>query len=483
MEEHYHQQQRPRGREGEMFDRAIKRVRTVSPDRCDYDSIICEIEGGRPPCIADGSQEGPTPTMVFASNVRKTVSKVLLTIDLLALDAIDRHRDTEFTATRLLEVLEQLHKWVGERGGQATFLEAFRDFGGVSRLIDFIQKCAIMKSSCNGFASADYAGTMASAVQMAVQSLSHCLYYSQSDDEPNVREASSKMALSIITAHDGMGTLLRAVENQPKAMPSCPTESWREVTAFWVLLNNLTLFGDAMTFCDNSVKIRLVHAALDCLEQHVDSDEKSHVRKFLPMWSSAFGVLSNLLVRDCASAPTFLSLVRGYIDSRAVERCIAFVQCIEGQLYQQNNHNRTLLVRVLDFFHQCTRKPAVDSETVHHRDYQDFLLPLCVNAVKSAHSDHSLTSSLETQVLRKKICLHACIILNKCVQKKIEKSIMREAGLISAVGMIIESMSHPPRALTPRVTVTGGMSQEMISSHLVRELAFKILREVIPTPE
>eukprot|EP00539_Tryblionella_compressa_P017100 CAMPEP_0178840570 /NCGR_PEP_ID=MMETSP0746-20121128/14484_1 /TAXON_ID=913974 /ORGANISM="Nitzschia punctata, Strain CCMP561" /LENGTH=435 /DNA_ID=CAMNT_0020503727 /DNA_START=173 /DNA_END=1477 /DNA_ORIENTATION=+ len=401
--------------------RGGKRIRTVSPDRDDFDNRVAAASSsskghdrgmGSNPHIFDGNH----PRVLHGLEITPLSINVTVTTATLSSSSSCELRQGEFSpgllwsgrkekadniaaaasrcgsssTTTSINALDQLYDWSTER--HATFIEAMLEHKGVEQLLN-----------------------------------------------------------TMIMEHNGLHTLGVALEKilGTRGAEEATFHAFsRPITALWVLLNNLTLFGAVMTVVEDDDKIRLLDTALVCLErcqgdmwrdEHGNEDE-TRPRKLLPLWGSIFGVLSNLLARESASPSSErgLCLEQAYIGSRCVRRCMAFVQRWERQLFQTEFANQTVLVRILEFFEQCARRPAVEAGAFCLGDYHSFLLPLCVDGIRIIAFASNLESSTEALMLREKAYLHACILLKKCSLKRID---MKQSKTIFALQTILKSSS------------------------------------------
>eukprot|EP00539_Tryblionella_compressa_P009336 CAMPEP_0178786744 /NCGR_PEP_ID=MMETSP0745-20121128/5475_1 /TAXON_ID=913974 /ORGANISM="Nitzschia punctata, Strain CCMP561" /LENGTH=543 /DNA_ID=CAMNT_0020444529 /DNA_START=99 /DNA_END=1730 /DNA_ORIENTATION=+ len=510
--------------------RGGKRIRTVSPDRDDFDNRVAaasssskghdrgmgsnpHIFDGNHPRVLHGLEITPlsinvtvtTATLSSSSSceLRQGVATALGMIEALHCSRRDycgvgekkradniaaaASRCGSSSTTTSINALDQLYDWSTER--HATFIEAMLEHKGVEQLLNLIHKFSEQTEGHDEGRGRDgFSATI--VIQKAAQILAHCLFYSQSHDEERHRKASTKLAYSMIMEHNGLHTLGVALEKilGTRGAEEATFHAFsRPITALWVLLNNLTLFGAVMTVVEDDDKIRLLDTALVCLErcqgdmwrdEHGNEDE-TRPRKLLPLWGSIFGVLSNLLARESASPSSErgLCLEQAYIGSRCVRRCMAFVQRWERQLFQTEFANQTVLVRILEFFEQCARRPAVEAGAFCLGDYHSFLLPLCVDGIRIIAFASNLESSTEALMLREKAYLHACILLKKCSLKRID---MKQSKTIFALQTILKSSSSQLTdvSIDPSLNYRRSSRDEQVGRCLTRELALKIVQEI-----
>lgn len=304
------------------------------------------------------------------------------------------------------------------------------------------------------------------AVQRVGQILAHCLYYSQASDGGRLRRASAAAARAVLSG-GGVRVLLRASSSNVVAAGRKKIcgggrgggrGQHNAVAALWTALNNLTLFGDVMLECRHDDKRALVRSALDCLEGaeapetsgeggEISRDTTTNfvgpaaqplpppaAAQPLPL-CSIFGVLTNLLAQDgpapdgrrpAARPGAATPLERLYVECGAVDRCLRFLRLRGQALYQPGD--RHLLVRVLDFFHQCTRRPAVETAEIGVADYHLSLVPLCVDGIRSLQATavtvvgsgpgpDAVVAPCPPPDLHERVHSHACIILQKATRR------------------------------------------------------------------
>jgi hypothetical protein len=459
-----------------------KRIRTVSPEPADN----------------DGAAYNDNKDNLHRPPYNQMMTKLCLLMG-------DNHDEFPLVTSFLINALDELYSFLIEH--PLEFLELFLERNGSQHLLQLIQTYHFDDDCCNNH------NMLGIAAQKASILLGRCLFYSQSQDEKKLLSVSKNVAKQVIIDNNGMEILLHALQRSRSSGWSTATASndrlgskdhssrWRIVSDYWILLNNMTLHDTVVTKDlygkQHEKTVRLVvSTALDfLLDRHcvssrggTNDDDKgtlSFTALLITVWSSVFGVLSNLLACSHKN-PLSSCLDSVYIELQAVPRCINFVQSLGDELLELTYSHRTLLGRVFDFFYQCTRRPLLCTNGFSKLDYQDFLLPLCVDSVMTLFSPtpQSSTSTTEMVKLCAKLRLHACLILSKC-NKSIDKSSMIKSGTLS----VLKIISSQPRkeectCLSSNSEVCRNIladrSTIIIKDRLTQQLALKLLRQLCP---
>jgi hypothetical protein len=474
-----------------------KRIRTVSPDRVDEkddgtdyrkrgsqqgESLLSDILPGTIRCIGHDM-----------SFLRLRIYSIFSLIDRALLTVNDS--PSSASGMRLWEnsnqALEELCSYLLER--PVEFLEILLECNGSQRLLCLVRLCQRrqqQQTMAKGCQCTDtrYVAVSAAAHQ-SVQLLARCLFYSQSHDGNQLLDASNRLAKQVIIDDNGIDILVQAIETwfgmrqlgHHYIDDDDDGRAWKITTESWVLLNNMTLFGAVMGEVNDRQKIRLVCTALAFLDSHHGPHGgKIHIAtQLLAVYSSVFGVLSNVLA--CSKSPTSC-LDSAYIDFQAIRRCKLFVRRLGPQLFEPTLTHQTLLVRVLDFLDQCTRRPSFHTKGLSNQDYQEFLLPLCVDSMMRFSSASWQSSSTETVMLWGKMRLHTCLILSNCAKdSRVDQVVMENSGVISALNMVSQSMRlvpHGPSNFAYGRGLFGDEREITICSRLTQLLARKIQRQI-----
>jgi hypothetical protein len=460
-----------------------KRIRTVSPEPADNDGA---------------AYNDNKDNLHLCQPYNQMITKLCLLMG-------DNHDEFPLGTSFLINAVDELYSFLIEH--PLEFLEIFLECNGSQHLLQLIQKYHFDDDCCN-----NHNNLLGIAAQKASILLGRCLFYSQSQDGKKLLSVSKNVAKQVIIDNNGIEILLHAIQRCRSSVWSTtaskyqlgsndPSSRWRIVSDYWILLNNMTLFDTVVTKDLNEKKhekmVRLVvTTALDfLLDRHCvssrggtnDDDKGTHsfTALLITVWSSVFGVLSNLLA--CSHKNPLSSCVDSvYIELQAVPRCINFVQSLGDELLELTYSHRTLLGRVFEFFYQCTRRPLLCTNGFSKLDYQDFLLPLCVESVMTlfSPSPQSSTSATEMVKLCAKLRLHACLILSKC-NKSIDKSSMIKSGALS----VLKIISSQPRKEECTVlssnsevccNILADSSTTIIKDRLTQQLALKLLRQLCP---
>jgi hypothetical protein len=236
------------------------------------------------------------------------------------------------------------------------------------------------------------------------------------------------MTLNNLTLIDGCGddeSRLRAVVTT--TMEWFEVEGYKNRETSSVAIQNSAPCDDRTKNLESPIKSNISDPSL--MDQHSIALVPSHQQQ-LPPYSTIFGVLSSLLARDAPStttrrlSPTSLNGVdsapspitpesltapeRIYIELNVVAKCSNFLHrtfgvgemetstassSAVGSLFQR--HNQKLLVSILDFYDQCTRKHIVCLDGAkdtkwYSADHQcdEWLILLCKAAIESLHHHH-----------------------------------------------------------------------------------------------